>query len=114
MEYTKEIETPIGKHKVVFKTMVTGAERERIDGAQMKYMEVKEGREGRQASVTDVAMVTVASKHELLRVSVVSIDGDEINCFERLHKMWEIDYDFVCNQIEEEQKKMTGSTSAAS
>lgn len=108
MQYTKEIETPIGKHKVVFKTMVTGAERERIDGAQMQFVQTSDGK---QFQVTDMAKVATAQKHETLKVCVISIDGDEINCFERLQKMYERDYAFVWSQIEEEQKKMLASTS---
>ena len=114
MEYTKEILTPVGGHKVVFKTMVTGAEREQIDGAQFKYMEVKEGKEGREAIVKDVAMVTIATKHELLRVSVLTIDGDATDCFKRLQSMFEDDYEFVYEQVLEVPKKMKVSTSPAS
>lgn len=114
MEYTKEIETPVGGHKVVIKKLVTGAEREQIDGAQFKYMAVTEGKEGRVATVTDVEMATVATKHELLRVCVVSIDGDITECFKRLQAMFEQDYEFVYEQILTEQKKMTPSTSPAS
>jgi hypothetical protein len=106
MEYTKEIETPIGKHKVVFKTLVTGAEREQIDAAQMAFVQTKDGKE---FTVTDMKKVTTATKHELLKVSVVSIDGDIVDCFKRLQNMYQPDYDFVCEAIEQEQKKMTDS-----
>jgi len=111
MEYTKEIETPVGHHKVVFKTMVTGAEREQIDAAQMAFVETKDGKEFK---VTDMKKVTTAQKHELLKVSLISIDGDIANCFDRLYKMYEPDFDCVYNAIVETQKKMTESTSQAS
>ena len=112
MEYTKEIVTPMAAHKVVIKILVTGAEREQIDGAQFKHMEVKEGKEGREAVVKDVSLATLASKHELLRVSVISIDGDITECFARLQAMYEPDYAFVYEQVLAEQKKMMPSTSA--
>ncbi|MEJ6011442.1 hypothetical protein [Novosphingobium aquae] len=111
MEFTKEIETPIGKHKVVFKTMVTGAEREQIDAAQMEFVQTTDGKEFK---VTDMKKVATASKHALLKISVLSIDGDEIECFARLQKMYEPDYAFVCDEIERTQKKMKASTSPAS
>lgn len=111
MEYTKEIETPMGKHKVLFKTMVTGAEREQIDAAQMEFVQTTDGKEFK---VTDMKKVATAQKHELLKVSVVSIDSDPTDCFIRLQKMYEPDYAFVCEQIEETQKKIIESTSPAS
>lgn len=111
MEYTKEIETPIGKHKVVFKTMVSGAEREQIDSAQMQFVQTSDGQ---NFTVTDMKKVTTAQKHELLRVCVLTIDTDPTECFERLHKMFETDYEFVYSEILSAQKKMTVSTSPAS
>lgn len=107
MEYTKEIETPVGKHKVVFKTMLTGAERETVQAAQMKFVKTTDGQ---TFQVTDMEKVAVAEKHELLRVSVLTIDGDPTDCLARLQRMYEPDYAFVHQAILEEQKKMTLST----
>lgn len=111
MEYTKEIETPVAGHKVVVKTMITGAEREQITSAQMQYVKTTDGK---SFEVTDMAKAALAEKHQLLKVSVVSIDGDTANCFERLQKMYEPDYDFVYQSVLDEQKKMTPSTSQVS
>lgn len=108
MEITKEIETPIGKQKVVIKTMLTGAEREEVDNAEMKYMKTEDGKSFQM----DMAKVTLAKKHALLCTSVVTIDGDGAELLKRLQKMYETDYAFVYSQIETEQKKMTASTSA--
>lgn len=105
--YQDEITTPIGKHKVVFKTMITGAEREQIDAASMKYVDTKDGKE---FTVKDMPKVTVAEKHELLKVCVVSIDGDLTDCFERLQKMYEPDYKAVYDAIIEAQKKTAALT----
>jgi len=111
MQYTKEIETPIGKHKVVIKTMLTGAEREQVDGAQFNFIKTTDGKE---FAISDMQKVATATKHELLKVAVVTIDGDLTDCFKRLQAMYEPDYEFVCAQIEELQKKMLASTQAAS
>ena len=111
MDYTKEIETPVGGHKVLIKTLVTGAEREQIDGAQFNFIETKDGKD---FTVTDMQKVATATKHELLRVSVVNIDGDITDCFKRLQAMFEPDYEFVYEQVLAEQKKMIPSTSPAS
>lgn len=111
MQYTQEIETPVGGHKVLVKTMLTGAEREQVDGAQYNFIKTTDGKE---FSVTDMQKVATATKHELLRVAVVSIDGDITECFKRLQSMYEPDYEYVYGQIVALQKKMIPSTSAAS
>ncbi len=111
MEYTKEIVTPMGKHKVVIKTMISGAEREQIEAAELDFVQTSDGK---SFNVPDMKKVPTARKHELLKVSVVTIDGDATDCLPRLLKMFEPDYNFVHNEILETQKKMMESTSAAS
>lgn len=109
--YTKEIETPVAGHKVVIKTLISGAEREQIESAEYKLIKQAETKE---FTVTDTSKLMLAKKHELLRVSVVTIDGDATDCLERCLKMYEPDYDCVYQQILEEQKKMMPSTSPQS
>lgn len=110
-QYTREISTPVGEHKVVFKTMLTGAEREKVDNAQLDFVKTKDGQ---TFEVTDMGKATLAQKHRLLEVSIVTIDGDGTDRLERLRKMYEQDYEFVYNEIVATQKKMKASTSAAS
>lgn len=110
MNIEKEITTPIGEHKVVIKTLLTGAERESVDNAQMQYAKTKDGQ---TFEITDLEKVAVAQKHKLLEVSVVSIDGNGDNRLERLRKMYEPDYEYVYNEVQEAQKKMQASTSKA-
>lgn len=97
----------MGHDKVVFKTILTTAERERVDTAQMQFIKTNDGKE---FSVTDTAKVTLANKHELLKTSIVSINGDNANCFERLQKMFEVDGEFVYKALLEEQKKTRNLT----
>lgn len=111
MKTTTEIITPIGGHKVIIKTMLTGAEREQVDTSPSSLMKTKDGI---NFEVTDMRKLQVAQKHELLRISLVSIDGDETDVFDRWHKMYEHDADFVYNEIIDAQKKMTPSTSKTS
>lgn len=106
--FTKEITTPIGKDVVVFKTLVSGAERERIDTANLRFVKTNDGK---SFSEIDTAGITLANKHELLKVSVLSINGDMTNCFERLQKMYDVDYKFIYDSILEEQKKILESAS---
>lgn len=111
MEVTTDITTPVGKHTVVIKTMLTGAEREKIDNAEMQYVKTTDGQ---SFSVTDMEKVGLAKKHALLSTAVVTIDGDGTDILKRLQKMYEPDYEFVYNEIVEAQKKMKASTSPAS
>lgn len=111
MELTKEITTPMQGLKVVVKTILTGAEREQVDGAQMKYVKTTDGK---TFDVIDMAKMTLAQKHELIKVSVVSIEGDETDTFARWHKMFETDSEYVYREIVEAQKKMTELTSPQS
>ena len=110
-QFTKEIKTPVGEHKVVFKTMLTGAEREKVDNAQLEYVKTNDGQ---NFEVTDMEKVTMAQKHRLLEVSVVTIDGDGTDRLDRLRKMYEQDYEHVYNEVVEAQKKMKASMSEAS
>lgn len=105
--YTEEIETPVQKQKVVFKTMITGAERELIDAASMKFIDTKDGKE---FTVKDMAGVTTAEKHALIKVCLVSIDTDPTDCFDRWQKMYEPDYNAVYEAIVEAQKKTVALT----
>ena len=111
MEITKEIITPVGKHKVVIKTMLTGAERESVTNAPMKYAKTEDGQ---KFVVTDMEKVATAEKHALLAASIVSIDDGTTDLLNIVRKMYDPDYDFVYNEIVETQKKMKVSTSPAS
>lgn len=110
MEYTQEIETPIAKHKVVIKKLLTGGEREQVTNAPVKYAKTTDGK----TFTVDTEKVATAEKDMLLTVSVVSIDGDVADVLVRLKKMYEPDYDFVYNTIIEVQKKMKEVTSPTS
>lgn len=106
-QFTEELITPIGKHKVMFKTMITGAEREQIDAASMKFIDTKDGKE---FTVKDMAGVTTAEKHALIKVCVLSIDDDPTDCFDRWQKMFEPDYIAVYDAILGAQKKTVALT----
>lgn len=103
METQKEITTPVAEHKVVIKTMLTGAERERVVNAPMKYAKTDDGV---HFTFTDMEKVATAEKHALLEASIVSIDGGTTDLLNIVRKMYEADYDFVYNEIVGTQKKM--------
>ena len=107
--FTKEIITPIGQHKVVIKTMLTGAEREEVNNAQMDFVKTNDGQ---TFEVQDMKKVAVAEKHKLISLSVVTIDNDPTDTLSRIQKMWEKDSDFVYNEIINSQKKAQKETQA--
>ena len=111
MYYTKEIETPIGKHTVLVKTLLSGLEREVVTSAPQEFVRTTDGK---AFEVVDMKKMGLAEKHALLRVSVISIDGDATDCFDRLQRMFEPDYAFVYDQLLEIQKKMMLPTSQPS
>lgn len=111
METRKEIVTPVGEHKVVIKTMLTGAEREKVTNAPMKYAKTDDGQ---HFTFTDMEKVATAEKHALLEASIVSVDGGTTDLLNIVRKMYEPDYEFVYNEIVDTQKKMKTSTSQVS
>lgn len=82
--------------------MLTAAETESIDLAELDYADTKDGQ---TFEVKDLRKATLAKRHARLRASVVSIDGSDVDCFERLQNMFDPDYKFVLEQVEERQKK---------
>lgn len=111
MEITKTITTPMQGQKVVIKTMLTGAEREYVNNAPMKYAKTEDGQ---KFTVTDMEKVATAEKHALLQKSIVSVDGGTTDLLAVVLKMYEPDYDFVYNEIVAAQKKMKATTSPES
>ena len=109
MEFQTTITTPLNKVEVVIKTMLTGAEQEAVDGAELKFATTKDFKTF-QAKESNLLKVTNAKKHELLARSVVTINGDATNPVERLQKMPAKDYNFVLKSIKAEQKKMMSET----
>lgn len=111
MEITAKLTTPMQGQEVVIKTVLNAAEREQVQTAQMRFVNTKDGQD---IHVTDMGKMTLAEKHELIKVSLVSIDGDETSTFERWHKMYEHDAAYVYEKILDAQKKMIPSTSPTS
>lgn len=122
MKYQKEIETPLEKAKVVIKTMLTGEDADAIEAASQKHLKVR-GVKVDQATKkvevdvdsehTDLGLVNAETKKATLVRSIVSLNGDATNCYDRLKKLPAVDYNFVHQAIVDEQKKMTSSTGAS-
>jgi hypothetical protein len=109
MQYQTEIVTPLEQAKVVIKTMLTGAEQEAVDNAELQYATTADFKTF-QAKEKDLKKITLAKKHELITRSVVSINADPTDVLVRLQKMPAKDYKFVYDTIVAEQKKMMSET----
>lgn len=103
---TIEIETPIGKHKIVLKTYLTGREQRAIEAVFLGSVD------------WDVQTQTVKSKftvqtaqlaeNETIKQQVVSIDGKTENVLDLILDMRSEDFAFVKDQL---QKLSLGPTS---
>lgn len=104
-DFTREIVTPIMGKTITLKTVITGAEREKIESATTKYVTAG-GSTGKEISVTDMEALLYATRHQMLRICVISIDKDETDCLDRLRQMPDDDYQFVIAEVENDQKKI--------
>lgn len=99
--YTKEVELPISKAKVVIKTMITGREKEFIETADARVTKV--GPNNQLIAKPDEVMM--APKHALIDTYVVTINGSNVDCRKKVLDMMEDDYDAVMLAIDEAKKK---------
>jgi hypothetical protein len=108
--YTKEIELPISKSKVVIKTMITGEDKEFIETAEARASKVN----GKGELVASPADVFIAQKHAEIDAYVVSIDGSNVDVRKRMKKLYEPDYDAIIAGIESVKKAKTPEAETAS
>ena len=104
MRTTKEIITPVGKHKLVIYDYVIGREVEEIEDIFLS-----EAKEGEKSHVR-------RSAHKSIEMLVVSVDGKDSKVLDRILDFKKDDYKSVINAItnivggesEEPKKKIEG------
>ena len=108
MRETKEIITPIQKHKIVLKTYLTGLERRQINSAYFSGIQFSV--EGQNVK-TDKFNPDLISKTEdkTLELLIISVNGKKEKILESLLEMHSDDYDFVVKEINEITKKKTST-----
>lgn len=100
---TREIETPIGKHKVLVKQWLNGREREYVDGPIYSSMSVTPRAQGNRVEADmgklDLEKMIAESEHRAISTFIVSIDGDNTNILDRVLDMHEEDTAFVKKEL---------------
>jgi hypothetical protein len=100
---TREIETPVGKHKVLIKTWITGREREHIQEPIFGAINMTPRQVGANVNMEmqkmDMARMVSESGHRELSTFVVSVDGKSENVLDTILDMHEDDVAFIKAEI---------------
>lgn len=96
---TKEIITPIGKHKVVLKEWITGREKREIRKPYLEGMKfsLEEGKA--KTEEIDANALIEKSENKAIETIVVSIDDDKEKILEKILDMRDKDYEFIVDEI---------------
>lgn len=102
---TKEITTPIGNHKVVIKSFVTGREKRSFIAVFLGDGKLSVNPSNMEAQNVDVKPNLIQQADELvLKTVVVSVDGSSEDVVNRVLDMHGADYDFVKAAVDEVAK----------
>jgi len=98
---TKEIITPIDKHKVVLKAWITGREKRKLREPFLARMKFAVDRTGAQPVTKDIdtAKMVEEAENVAIKTIVISVDGSTENVVDKILDMKEKDYEFVMQEI---------------
>ena len=99
MKETKEITTPIDKHKVVLKSFITGRDSRELKNVYFKDAEFYLDGAQPKSSKLDMAKLTQEAEDKAIEIVVVSVDGKEDNKVDAILDMRKQDSDFVISEI---------------
>jgi len=99
MKETKEIITPIDKHKVVLKSFITGRDSRELKNVYFKDAEFYLDGAQPKSSKLDMAKLTQEAEDKAIEIVVVSVDGKEDNKVDAILDMKKRDSDFVIDEI---------------
>ena len=91
---TKEIITPVDKHKVVLNAWITGREKRELRNVFLSKMKV-----GKAETETNPAVLTDEAENKAITMIVVSVDGVKDKIIDKILDMKGKDYDFVIKEI---------------
>jgi len=94
---TREIETPIGKHKVVLKTYLTGREQRAIEAIYLGT--VKYELETQTVRPSFTGTTAQEAENEAIRQQIVSVDGKADDVLNTVLDMHADDFQFVKEQL---------------
>lgn len=96
---TKEIITPIGKHKIVLNAWLTGREKRHLRNVLLQDVKfsVEKGKTKTEGVTT--AEVIQRAEDEAIKTIVVSIDGQTEKILEKILDMRDKDFDFIIDEV---------------
>ena len=99
---TKQIETPVGKQKVVIKTYLTGRERREINAPFLSHAEISaDAVAGATPSIKGIKGSIIAEVQNItFNLIVVEIDGNKENIADRILDMREEDFNYIVSEID--------------
>jgi len=96
---TKEIITPIDKHKVVLKKFITGRDKRELKNVYFKGVQFEIEGTIPKSSKMDMRKLTEEAENRAIELIVISVDGKTENKVDVILDMKGKDYDFVIEEI---------------
>ena len=92
---TKNIETPIDKHKIVLKSWISGREKRELRDILLTGMKM-----GKDGNVITDPQTTSKTEDKAIELLIVSIDGDDKDILNKVLDMKSADFDFLMKEID--------------
>lgn len=96
---TKEIITPIGKHKLILKAWVTGREKRSIRKPLLNGMKFEIGKDGTKLGDIKSSDLVDGAEDAKIQAIVVSVNDKNDKVLDAILDMQEKDYAFVVDEI---------------
>lgn len=98
-EETREIATPIDKHKVVLKSFITGRESRDIKKIYTEGIKIRMEGQNTKSDDIDMGDLTEKTENKTIETIVISVDGIKDNKVNTILDMKSKDTDFVIDEI---------------
>ena len=96
---TKEIVTPIGKHKVVLNTWLIGREKRQLRSVLLQGVTFSMDKGKTKTEGIGTAEAIQKAEDEAIKIIVVSVDGQIEKVLDRILDMRDKDFDFVIEEV---------------
>lgn len=96
---TKEIITPVDKHKVILKSFITGREKRDMKNIYFEGVEFELQGAGAKSNKMDMAKITEKSENKAIETLVVSVNGNSDKIVDTVLDMKSKDSDFVIAEM---------------
>jgi len=100
---TKELITPVDKHKVIVYSYITGRDKREITSVYLSNSKINVSDEKISTPSFDGSLVNKATD-KAIELLIESVDGKKENILESILDFKAEDYDFIVNELNEIQK----------